>query len=143
MLEKVLTYKKQIAIAAAIVVVVVIVYYVWKGITNKQVSVVDDRGNTVSFTPTEQAQAISLATRIYNDINSGWLFGHNFWGNLGRDEAAYDEMIKLSNAMFALVCKTYQETYKSSLIADLRAESSLGTNTRKLILGRAEALNIE
>jgi len=142
MLEKLKPYTKQIAIAIVVVVVVVIVYLLWKKSSDSTIKVVDDRGNAVTITAAERQQAKEIATRIYNDIDSGWVFGYNFWGNIGRDEAAYDEMMNLSDTLFSLVCQIYKEDHGTSLIADLRDETSLGTQTRELILKRAERLNI-
>lgn len=142
MFEKIKPYTKQIAIAIVVVVVVVVVYLMWKRSADTTIKVVDDRGNPVTFTQAEKQQAGEIAARIYNDINSGWAFGYNFWGNIGRDEAVYDEMMGLSDTLFSLTCSLYKDKYDRSLISDLRDEISLGTETRGLILQRAQRLNI-
>jgi hypothetical protein len=142
MLDQLKKYKTQVIIAAIVVVILIVVYLLWNKSSASPVKVVDDQGKPVSFTDDQRATASALADRIHEDINSGWLFGENFWGNLGRDSEAYDELIKLSDTMFALTCETYRKKYSSSLISDLRAETSLGTETRDLILSRADRLKI-
>lgn len=132
-----------------LVVVVYLIYYSGKKAGSGNTTVVDDQGNIVSPSTAQIAEANDIATRIYNDLNSGLLGGYNFFSSLGRDIEAYTAFANMSDSMFAFTAQTYRTKYNSSIIADITAESSLGTgginNTQSpkdLILAKAQRLNI-
>lgn len=126
-----------------IIIVLLVVYYTGRKSTNGNIVIKDDSGNPVTLPDTDKAQAVSIAARIYNDINSGWLFGQNIWGNLGRDSDAYQQLAAMSDTEFAYTCQVYFDTYKKSLVADFRGETSLpGGGYYQTILDKASRLNI-
>lgn len=136
------TYWVAIAIAVAVVILFVVFSSAWKNNKNS-ISVTDANGNPVTFTDAQQQEAKALAQRIYADLSSGWMFGYNLWGNIGRDSDAYWKLAAMSDAMFTLTAQHYQQLYNSSMIADLRAEGSLpGDTYMKTILAKAEKLNL-
>ncbi len=131
-------------LAVIIVMIIIAVVYIWWGKKEENtIRVVDDRGNPVDFTAEERNTATAIAGRIHDDLNSGWFFGMNIWGVVGRDDEAYTTLATMSDAMFSLTCQIYQEKYKTSLITDLRAESSIGQQYKDLILQKADKLKIK
>ena len=143
MLATILKYKKQLITAVVVVIVLLVIWYWWSKKSASTIKVVDDNGHAVSFTPEQTAQAKAIAKRVYDDLNSGWLFGNNFFGTVTRDDEAYKTLAQMSDSMFALTIQTYNTDFKSSLITDLRAESSLGgRDYTAAILDKATRLNI-
>ena len=150
MLDKILKYKSPLLVALVVLIVVIVVRMFWKRAGNNTVKVVDDNGHEVSFTAEQRSQAKSIAERINKDLNSGWLFGANFLtgnefgiNNGTRDDEAYTALAQMSDSLFALTVQTYMDVYKSSLITDLRNESSLDTHEYKAtILAKADRLKI-
>lgn len=142
MLAFVKKYWVWIAVAVSVAVLFILFSVAWKK-NKQQIEVTDANGNPVSFTAAQTQEATALAKRLNDDLNSGLIFGYNIWGNFGRDADAYWALAALSDAMFAYVCKIYQTNYNSSLIADIRNESSLPADTYKeVILAKADKLKI-
>lgn len=142
--------KYWMVILAIIVLIVALiaVFYSGKKSGSNNVKVVDDTGKEVKFSEQQKAEAGSIARRIYVDLRSGWLFGLNF-SSILRDNEAYKALVNMSDTMFALTAQTYRSVYNSSMIADIRAESSLATggvggseSPKDIILRKAERLNI-
>lgn len=134
----------------ALLVVVYLIYYAGKKTGTGNTTVVDDQGNIVAPTAAQTAQAENIATRIRTDLNSGTFFGYNVWGNVGRDTAAYAEFANMSDSLFAFTAQTYRTKYGTSIIADIRDESSLptggigaSTSPKDLILQKADRLQIQ
>lgn len=141
---------KWIAALVVIIVIIVAIYYFGKGKGSGNATVVDDSGNPISFTSAQKAEANEIASRIHEDLNSGWLAGYNILGNIGRDDEAYLRFAQMSDTMFALTYQRYKETFGSSIIADIRDESSLPTggigaaqSPKDLILDKADRLNLK
>jgi hypothetical protein len=135
-------YWVWITVAVVAVVLIIVFSVAWKK-NKQQIAITDANGNPVNFTAAQTAEATELAKRLHDDLNSGFFFGYNIWGNIGRDADAYWAFSALSDSMFAYVCQIYQKEYNRSLIADIRSESSLPTDTYvKVILAKADKLNI-
>ena len=145
-MEKVTAFIKGNYKTAIILVVVVVVIYLlftwWKAKDAATVKILNPDGTAFVPTAEQTNTATGIATRIYTDLNSGWFFGKNIWGVFGRDDEAYLTLAGMSTAMFALTVGKYNEKYKRSLIADLRAESSIGQQYKDIILQKAEALKL-
>ena len=125
-----------------VIIIVIIIYYWWQARNNNTVVIKDDSGNVITPTAAQQQQATALADRIHNDLNSGVL-GFNMFGIIGRDLDAYDQLAQASDTDFALTAQTYKSKYGSSLIADIRAESSIAGGTAvNLIEAKATRLNM-
>jgi hypothetical protein len=144
--EKVFGWVKSNAMYIAIAITVVIaIYFVWAWWRKKDVNtnrIVDDRGRPVQFSQAEHSQAIALAERVYRDLNSGVLWGFNVWGTIGRDTQVYENIAIQSDAMFALTVEKYREKYKTSMVADIIAESSLDSRWKEPVVNKANRLNI-
>lgn len=96
-----------------------------------------------SLSASDKAKAEEIAARIYNDLHSGWLFGNNIWGNLGRDSQAYWDLAAFGNTQFAYAYNFYRDSYGTSMIAEIRDEGSLPSDSYKqVILAKASALNL-
>lgn len=132
-----------------LVLVVYLIYRSGKTAGTNNVSVVDDQGNPVNATPAQQAEAAQIAKRIYDDLNSGAIAGYNFFSSLGRDTEAYELFANMSDTMFAFTAQFYRAVYNSSIIEDIRNESSLATggigssqSPKDIILAKAQRLNL-
>lgn len=130
-------------------VVVYIIYRAGKKDGTGNYTVVDDQGNIVNPTPVQNQTAESIATRIHTDLNSGVFFGYNVLGSVGRDDEAYAILANMSDSLFALTADAYHRLYVTSLVADIKAETSLptggiGTSStpKDQILAKAARLNI-
>lgn len=129
----------------ALVIVAIVLYLVYRAgkKTGGNVTITDDLGNILNPTAEQTASANSIATRIHDDLNSGTLFGYNVWGTLGRDTEAYNALATASDTMFSYIYNRYRALFSSSLIADIKAESSIeGATTVNLILDKANRLQL-
>lgn len=135
-------YWHTLLAVVALLVVIYLIYRAGKNAGSGNTVVVDDSGNIVNPTAAQTEQANTIATRIHTDLNGG-PFGYDPFGTLGRDAEAYDVFAAMSDTMFRLVYQRYKDTFGSSIIADIRAESSIsGATTVNLILDKANRLNL-
>lgn len=137
--------KYAVWIIATVVVIILfaVFYYIGKQ-KGGGYTVVDDSGNPVNLTDQQKQEASALSKEIYDDLNSGLVFGMNFFSSIGRNTACYQKLASLSDTMFQATCGAYYDAYKTSLIADLRAESSLpqGEGYMAVIYEKANRLKI-
>lgn len=136
----------------AVLLLLVVVYLIYKAGQKKgsgNYTVIDDQGTVVAPTAAQTQLAETVATRIHNDINSGWVGGFNLLGSIGRDDEAYIQFANMSDTMFAYTATTYARLFTRSIITDIRDESSLptggigsSTTPKDQILAKAERLNI-
>lgn len=122
--------------------VIYLIYYYGKKAGSGNPVVVSDQGTILNPTQAQTDLANSIATRIHDDLNSG-LFGLDPFGTLGRDAAAYDAFAAMSDTMFAYTYARYRALFGSSIIGDIKAESSIsGATTVNLIEDKANRLNL-
>lgn len=129
----------------ALIIVAVVLYMVYRAgkKTGANVTVTDDTGNILNPTAEQTATANTIATRIHDDLNSGTVFGYNFFGTIGRDSEAYEILAQSSDSMFSYIYNRYRALFTTSLIADIKAESSISDATVvELILSRANRLQL-
>jgi len=136
----------------AVLLLLVVVYLIYKAGQKKgsnNYTVIDDQGTIVTPSPVQTQLAETVATRIHNDLNSGWLGGYNVLGSIGRDDEAYIQFANMSDTMFAYTAATYGRLFARSIITDIRDESSLptggigsSTTPKDQILAKAQRLNI-
>ena len=136
--------KYQWIIAGILLLLLVMgLLYWWKKKDETTVKIVDDNGNPINVSEEQLQTATALATRIYDDLNSGWMFGYNAFGIVGRNLEAYQQLAQSSDNIFTLTYQAYKNKYNSSLIGDIRNESSLAGGTHvNDILAVAARLNL-
>jgi len=131
-------YWHTLLAVVALLVVIYLIYWAGKKAGSGNPVVTDDQGNIVNPTPEQTATANTLATRIHEDLD-----GYDFFGTLGRDVDAYTLFSGLSDTMFTYVYQRYKAMFGSSIIADIREESSIsGATIVDLIIDRANRLNL-
>lgn len=134
----------------ALVVVVYLIYRSGKKAGSGNYTVIDDQGHITAPTAEQTQIALSIATRIHDDLSSGYAFGFNFFSSIGRDTDAYTIFAGMSDAMFAYTAQVYHDHFGTSIISDIKDESSLATggigssqSPKDLILEKANRLNIQ
>lgn len=135
--------KIYIIIAIVVIVILIAIYLYAKGsATTSTVTVTNDEGGVTTATDADKQKAAAVADEVYNNLFVKVL-GFSIGDSLFAGEAAFDDLVALSNVQFALAFADYNNKYQRSLLQDLTNNWTVfGTSSENSAIQRAQTLGI-